>query len=638
MTTPIAAVAILALLGPITTCQRVDASPKQSASFVRKESTTTSPLTDTFVVLVISYVVMQIVLFVFKRREQHRTFERMQIPGPKPHFIHGHLYETRREPYVKFADRMHEEYGKNVGIYLGGDPYLITKDLDLIQQVFVAKSRLFYNRMNFYLNVDPVPDNLICQRGDRWRYMRKLLTPAFSNQKIRSSQFYRDTQRTVEKFTCQLEANKTNKRATGTSTTIVPDVYDRMAAVALDVIVKTAFHMDDMISFSEPLNRYDPTDFWSIVSLTYWADQLRSYLKQKGFELKQAQKKTDFFLSTVKRACRLGFNPLVELIFCFPFLDAPLTFLCSRVYFSSILRLLLERLDYLVRRPTATTTKLMANGNKQDGNFASNRKIPESSSNLINCDDDFIPPQQRRRIIDSLIEVLKERKITRSEFTGNAFVIVFAGFETTANALTFTLWLLAQNQRVQIKLRDELLSSVGRSKYNTQTDASDNRLDSELGELATGCNYLEAVINESLRLYPPVPGLSCRQASTSCTLANGMLIERNVNVVPSVYSIHRDKTIWGEQADEFIPERFELLDLNQTNSAMFMPFGLGPRNCIGKAAAMHELKIVIGRLVMDYSIEAEKGLTPEKLKLCSPINITITNSETIGLKFVKLQN
>lgn len=543
-----------------------------------------------------AYLVLRLVQFLFERRRAHQTFKRMRVPGPEPKLLSGQLYETRRQAYVKFAHKMHQRYGQTVGIFLGGDPFLLTTDLELIQQVFVAKSRVFYDRMNFYLNVDPVPDNLICQRGERWRYMRKLLTPAFSNTKIKSSQFYRDAQRTVEKFMGQLEANSSLESKEGADcvrATKLDDVYDRMAAVALDVIVKTAFHMDDVISFDGP-------------TMTR-ADDLMSLRRGKTDSLEPQVNRPeprDAFLSTAKRACRLGFNPLVELIFCFPFLDAPLTYLCNHVYFGSIIKLLFARLDQLVKRPPA------AGGGVQ-----------------------------RKRIIDSLIEVLRERCITRSEFTGNAFVIVFAGFETTANALTFTLYLLAKHQRVQEKLRSELRERLASINERGQQLEQEQRLDLELVELAQGCQYLEMVINESLRLYPPVPGLSCRQASESCCVgtANGLLtIERGVNVIPSVYSIHRDKRIWGQNAAEFQPERFELLDLNQLNSAMFMPFGLGPRNCIGKAAALHELKIVIGRLCLEYSIEPCDQLTPAKLKLCSPINITITNSEPIGLKFVKL--
>lgn len=573
-----------------------------------------------------AYLVMQFIKFIFQRRHLHQTFKRMKIDGPKPHLIHGHLYETRRQPYVQFAHKMHEKYGKTVGVYLGGDPYLLTKDLELIQQVFVAKTRNFYDRMNFYLNVDPVPDNLICQRGDRWRYMRKLLTPAFSNSKIKSSQFYRDAEQTVVKFMRQLEQNSRLVKPSREDVlsvrgdqeevcrkdqqierreTFVSDAYDRMAAVALDVIVKTAFHMDNMISFSGKVNEHP--------------DELQFTKGKCPMEDCVATSKKEVFLQTVKQACRLGFNPLVELIFCFPFLDKPFTMVINHLYFGSIIKLLFDRLDYLVRRPVSSKPKV-------DGGDLS---VTGQHSNQ----------HQRRRIIDCLIEVLRERKITKSEFTGNAFVIVFAGFETTANALTFTLWLLAKHQHVQRKLRRELREILARvaDKFPNETD-KEQKLDFELAELATGCDYLEMVINESLRLYPPVPGLSCRQASTNCTLSNGMFVEKGVNIVPSVYSIHRDKSIWGERANEFEPERFEMLDVTKLNSAMFMPFGLGPRNCIGKAAAMHEMKIVIGRMVHEYSIEFCPGVTPEKVKLCSPINITITSAERIGLNFVKLES
>lgn len=77
-----------------------------------------------FIALLGAFLAMKVVHFVIKRRHQHQTFKRMQVPGPKPHLIHGHLYDTRRQAYVKFAHKMHEKYGKNVGVYLGGDPYL----------------------------------------------------------------------------------------------------------------------------------------------------------------------------------------------------------------------------------------------------------------------------------------------------------------------------------------------------------------------------------------------------------------------------------------------------------------------------------------------------------------------------------
>lgn len=554
--------------------------------------------------LFVSFLVYQLISFIVKRRKQRGTFKRMKIPESSSSFISGHLYESRRQPFVKFAEKLHKKYGQNVGIYLGGDPFLLTTDLDLIRQLFVSRSRNFYNRMFFYLNIDPVPDNLICMRGERWRYMRRLLTPFFTHSRLAksASSFYKDTQATVVKFMRQVQKYKNNK----SNVTLVADTYDRMAAVALDVIVKTAFHMDNAICFDQPLK----------VSM-----QAAGQVDKKP---STNQNNVDTFLETVKKASRIAFNPLVELIFCFPFLDSILTSLANQLYFNSILTLLLERLDYLIRRSDSS-----------------------SSIDNIQQSKEYESSLKQKRIVDSLIEVFKTGAITRSEFTGNAFVIVFAGFETTANALTFTLWLLSQHQEKQKKLRLDLIDLMKSSDYESVADISEQIL----SKIASECQYLEAVINESLRLYPPVPGLSCRQAAGECQVpitsnsnSKGceqetlLLIEKHVNVLPSVYSIHRDKTLWGSDANLFIPERFELLDPRQLNSPMFMPFGFGPRNCIGNKLAMHELKIVIALLILNYSIEHIDNSTPLELELSSPINITLTCANKIPMNFVELKN
>lgn len=228
-------------------------------------------------------------------------------------------------------------------------------------------------------------------------------------------------------------------------------------------------------------------------------------------------------------------------------------------------------------------------------------------------------------------------------------MVVFAGFETTANALTFTMWLLATNPHIQDKLRDQIIlynKPMGTEDYTDNTtkeqinddnnDASGEKM-RYLPTIVNHCDYLEMVINESLRLYPPVPGLSCRSASVDCVLPNGMSVEKGVSIVPSVYSIHRNKDIWGSDANQFKPERFESIGLARLNSAQFMPFGLGPRNCIGNKLAMLEMKIVVAKIMSMYRVEPCLG-TPNSLELCSPINITITCKTRIPLRFVKLPN
>lgn len=310
-----------------------------------------------------AFLLMQLFIFILKRRYLQNTFKRMKIPSPKPNLIHGHLYESRSQPFVHYAAKLHEEYGENVGIYLGGDPFLLTTDLDLIQSVFVANSRIFYDRMNFYLSVDPVPHNLICMRGDRWRYMRKVLTPAFSHHKVKSGSFYQDTESTVNKFLKQIRElpnEETQQKPTcpRDQEILVKDVYDRMAAIALDVITKTAFSLDGAVEFSG---------------------------------------KPDTYLETVKKATRLGFNPAVELTVCFPFLDGILTFIGNQLFLGRIITTLFNQLNHLIK--SSHKSKIST--------------AEQPASNV----------RQNKRIIDSLLECYRDDKITFSEFSGRQTTI-----------------------------------------------------------------------------------------------------------------------------------------------------------------------------------------------------------------------
>lgn len=560
--------------------------------------------------LVGAIVVVQLISFAIERFHAHKVFKRMKVVGPKPHFIHGHLYKARREQTINYYDRLHKEYGKTFGVFMGSEPWLLTTDINLIQEVFVKNSRIFQNRMPLHLNVDPFPDNVLALRGHRWRYVRSLLSPAFTRSKIRTNQFYYDTKQTVEKFIRQLEKSSElvpSKKQEGSGDkfqrqTLVSDLYDRSAACTTDIIVKTAFNLDDMVSFDGALRDQPKRE-------SSWID-FKSYIKSLlGFGSLQR----DDFLNALKRTVLLLMNPLIVLIYCVPKLEKPLTFLCNHIYHGPLFALFFAQLDVVKQRTC-------------------------SSNNQKEIDEPKIGEQQhkQRRIIDYLVEKWREGKISSNELKGNSLIMVIAGFETTANTLTLTLWLLAKHENVQAKLHRELRDKLNQlskadGKFNDVKELSEL----ELAQLAFDCEYLEMVINECLRLYPPAPILSSREASVDCTLENGFHIERKVIVAPTVFSIHRDESLWGPDAHLFRPERFETLEASKLNSPMFMPFGFGQRICIGKMLAIHELKIVLSRLILEHSLETWLGKTPDSIKLTTPLMATITIDGKIGLKFIK---
>lgn len=109
------------------------------------------------------------------------------------------------------------------------------------------------------------------------------------------------------------------------------------------------------------------------------------------------------------------------------------------------------------------------------------------------------------------------------------------------------------------------------------------------------------VINESLRLYPPVAIVS-REALEDMKFGN-IQVPKGVNVWTLMVTLHQDPEIWGPDADQFDPERFT----NGVTGACklpyaYMPFGVGPRSCLGQNFALAELKVLLALIISNYSL------------------------------------
>lgn len=110
------------------------------------------------------------------------------------------------------------------------------------------------------------------------------------------------------------------------------------------------------------------------------------------------------------------------------------------------------------------------------------------------------------------------------------------------------------------------------------------------------------VINESLRLYPPASVLP-RMAFEDIVLGD-IRIPAGLSVWIPVLAIHHSKELWGEDADEFNPSRFESKKFSQ---GRFIPFGVGPRNCIGQSFAMMEAKIILAMFLSRFRFTISKA-------------------------------
>jgi cytochrome P450 len=173
--------------------------------------------------------------------------------------------------------------------------------------------------------------------------------------------------------------------------------------------------------------------------------------------------------------------------------------------------------------------------------------------------------------------------MTDKQLRDESTTLFLAGHETTANALSWTWWLLAQNPAAEKKLHAELDNLLG-GRAPTLDDVA--RL-----------KYTENVLTESLRLYPPAWG-TARVAIEEHEIG-GYQVPKGTGISLSQWVMHRDPR-WFERAEEFLPERWEDGLAKRLPRFAYFPFGGGPRQCIGNTFALMEATLVLATIAQRY--------------------------------------
>ena len=196
-------------------------------------------------------------------------------------------------------------------------------------------------------------------------------------------------------------------------------------------------------------------------------------------------------------------------------------------------------------------------------------------------------------LLSLLLEAAKHERyesITQVQIRNELIVLFMAGHETTANTLAWTWYLISQVPEVEAKLHTEL----------------DQVLDGRLPSYADYDKlvYTQAILNESMRLYPPVPILSRQSSQPDVIRKKSIPPDSILLVIP--WLLHRHKQYW-DKPDHFMPERFMPNAPEKINKYAYIPFSLGPRVCLGKYFGQVELVMSFATLAQRFRLTLPLG-------------------------------
>ncbi|KAE9553489.1 hypothetical protein FO519_003318 [Halicephalobus sp. NKZ332] len=206
------------------------------------------------------------------------------------------------------------------------------------------------------------------------------------------------------------------------------------------------------------------------------------------------------------------------------------------------------------------------------------------------------------------LKIAKELNI--NEIVGQCFIFLLAGYDTTANSLSFLCFELINNPESLEKLNEEI----------QEFTFSENFTYENISQL----RYLDACIKESLRLHPIAASVVTRTCMEPTTIGN-IFVEKGINVEIDVLSLNFSEKLWGPDPEKFRPERW--LESEHRNQAAFMTFGAGPRICLGKRLAIFEEKIMLIKLLQKFDLKkcekSEKELFVRGYNVFFPASVTV---------------
>lgn len=225
-------------------------------------------------------------------------------------------------------------------------------------------------------------------------------------------------------------------------------------------------------------------------------------------------------------------------------------------------------------------------------------------------------PGVEQDILASLLDAVDPetgRGFSFDELVDQVAMLFLAGHETSASALAWSLYLISMSPEIQERMHAEAVAVLG----NKDPDYSDIKQ----------MSLIWNVFRETLRLYPPV-GFFARQTSETQTMRD-KTVPAGASVVVAPWLIHRHRDLW-ERPDEFDPDRYSTDSAKESLKCAYLPFGLGPRVCMGATFALQEAGLILATLVKRYRFEPVPGHQPDPVG-----RLTVRSENGIRVRLIK---
>ncbi|KAI1704051.1 cytochrome p450 domain-containing protein [Ditylenchus destructor] len=512
-------------------------------------------------------------------------FERRGIKSPKGNILYGSSLEVLNDTILFDLRNLQQLGTKHFGAFVFGRKELTTIDLDLLKEVGLRNFSHFTDKFSF---VGHGGDNGVMANildflpGDDWKRVRASVTPVFTASKLRKllPLINQCTEKCFGLIGKHIESGEKM------------DIRIMLGRVSIDVAGQAGFSLD-----VNPHNE-----------------------KEESLFLKQTQSSLDGIVT----GGLTGWKALAATL-C-PFLINKMKFMfdINEHHTHKFLNNFMDQM--YTRRMSEPLEQRQSKGDifqhlmdvveeeeeclNDDGQFNGGRRRSLHDLFSFGSRKPSIAPQMRRQSVAGIAPgsgafpqtMQRKRSMSKPELFSQAFLVFVSGYDSTVpTTLRLILYMLALHPEVQQRLYEEIEEVMG-----------DEVRPEVRYEHLQQLKYLEQVIQETLRMYPVAPRVN-RECVKEITI-DGIEFQPGDIVNIPIYAIHHNPDYFPEP-EKFDPDRFSPDEMMRRDPLAYIPFGFGPRSCIGMRFAQFQIRVIIVRLIKKFVFERAEGSPVLPLKL-----------------------